>query len=60
MVINTDTEKEKRLLAEYPFHIFLMAKAAKQALDEGRAQIVDGMLVFRPQPAPSAGQPSSE
>jgi hypothetical protein len=42
-----DMEREKALLAKYPFHIYLMVKAAKQALDEGRARIEDGMLVFQ-------------
>ena len=50
-----DIEKEKRLLAKYPFHIYLMVKAAKKALDEGRVCIQDGMLVpcQRPKEEPS-------
>jgi hypothetical protein len=50
-----DTEQEKVLLAKYPFHIYLMVKAAKQALDSGRARIENGMLVFQPQPETSEG-----
>ena len=41
-------EKEKALFAKYPFHIGLMVKAAKKALEEGRASIQDGILVFQP------------
>ena len=40
-----DLEKEKKLLAKHPFHIYLMVKAAKKAMDEGRAGIQDGVLV---------------
>lgn len=44
-----DLKKEKQLLAEYPLHIYLMVKAAKQALDEGRATIKDGVIIFQTQ-----------
>lgn len=37
---------EKHLLANYPFHIYLMVMAARKALDEGRACIQDGVLVI--------------
>ncbi len=50
-----DPEKERTLLANYPFHIYLMVKAAKQALDSGRARIENGMLVFQPQSETSEG-----
>jgi len=43
-----DIEQEKALLANYPFHIYLMVKAAKHALDTGRARIENGMLIFQP------------
>jgi len=46
-------EQEKLLLANYPFHIYLMVKAAKQALDTGRARIENGMLIFQPATPPS-------
>jgi len=41
-----DPELDKRLLAAYPLHIVLMVKAAKKALDEGRAHIVDGVFMI--------------
>src|SRR3989339_150639 len=44
-----DLKKEKELLAENPFYIYLMVKAAKQALDEGRAIIQDGVLILQNQ-----------
>jgi hypothetical protein len=43
-----DLEKEKALFTQYPFHICLMVKAAKKALEEGRASIQDGILVLQP------------
>ena len=43
-----DLEKEKALFAEYPFHICLLVKAAKKALEEGRARIEEGILVLQP------------
>ncbi len=43
-----DIERDKKLLTEYPFHIYLMVKAAKKALEEGRAHIQDGILVLQP------------
>ena len=42
-----DIEAERKLLAKYPFHIYLMVKALKQALDEGHAVIKDGMPVYK-------------
>jgi len=48
-----DLKKEKELLAENPFYIYLMVKAAKQALDEGRAIIQDGVLILQNQEKPS-------
>lgn len=60
MVIDANIEKEKSLLSEYPFHIYLMVKAAKQALDEGRARIEDGMLVFQRPEASGAPRPPTE
>ena len=47
-----ELEKEKRLFAEYPFHICMLVKAAKQALDEGRARIENGILVLSSGPPP--------
>lgn len=47
-----DIDEEKELLDKYPLHIVLMVKAAKKALDEGRARIVDGVLVIDPPKAP--------
>lgn len=47
-----NADDERWLLAKYPFHICLMVKAAQQALDEGRARIEDGMLVFITQQNP--------
>lgn len=41
-----DIESEKRLLAKYPFHIYLLVMAAQKALKEGKATIQNGMLVF--------------
>ena len=41
-----DVDEEKELLDKYPLHIVLMVKAAKNALAEGRARIVDGVLVI--------------
>lgn len=49
----SDPEKEKALFAKYPFHICLMVKAAKKALEEGRASIQDGILVLQPPAEPS-------
>ena len=40
--------RERRLLAKYPLHICLMVKAAAKALEDGRAEIRDGVLVLRP------------
>jgi len=40
-----ETERDKRVLAKYPLYILLMVKAAKKALEEGRAKIQDGRLV---------------
>jgi hypothetical protein len=40
--------RERRLLAKYPLHICLMVQAAAKALEEGRAEIRDGVLVLRP------------
>jgi hypothetical protein len=40
-----DTERDKKVLEKYPLHILLMVKAAKKALDDGRARIEDGLLV---------------
>ena len=40
-----ETERDKRVLSKYPLHILLMVKAAKGALDEGRARIEDGLLI---------------
>lgn len=37
-----DLDKEKKLLAKYPFHICLMVKAARKAIDEVRAIVHDG------------------
>jgi hypothetical protein len=55
-----DMEQEKRLLAKYPSHIVLMVKMAKQALDEGRARIEDGMLVFQDAPPTRPGEAPPE
>ncbi len=47
-----ELEKEKKLFAEYPFHICMLVKAAKQALDSGRARIENGILVLSDGPLP--------
>lgn len=47
-----EIEKEKRLFAEYPFHICMLVKAAKQALDSGRARIENGILILQDTPPP--------
>ena len=44
-----DTEAERKLFLKYPPHIYLMVKALKAALDEGRAAIKDGTPVFNTQ-----------
>ncbi len=40
-----ELERDKRVLAKYPLHILLLVKAAKKALDEGRARIDNGLLI---------------
>ena len=47
-----DIEAERKLLAKYPFHIYLMVKTLKQALDEGHAVIKDGVPVFKEEDKP--------
>ncbi len=37
---------ESKLLQHFPPHIVLMAKAARRALAEGRARVVDGFLII--------------
>lgn len=46
---------EKRIREEYPWHIVIMVQAAKKALDEGRARIENGVLIFDA-PRDSAGE----
>lgn len=53
-----DVEKEKQLLAKYPFHIYLMVKAAMKVLEERRAIIKDDILVMQ-QPIQGQNPPSS-
>lgn len=55
-----DIEREKRLLAKYPFHIYLMVKAAERALDEGRFHVQDGMLLPCRQPESHSFSSSTE
>lgn len=55
-----DLEKEKRLLAKYPFHIYLMVKAAAKALEDGRAEIRDGVLVVAAQEGPRTARSRPE
>lgn len=43
-----EVDAGKELLDKYPLHIVLMVKSATKALDEGRARIVDGVLVIDP------------
>ena len=47
-------ERENRLRSKYPFHIYLMVKAAAKALDAGRAGIRDGILIVQPPKASTA------
>lgn len=45
-----DIEKERKLFAKYPPHIVQLVKMAAQAIKEGRAEIKDGVLVFKEAP----------
>jgi hypothetical protein len=47
-------EKERKLFAKYPPQIVLLVKMAQQALREGRAEIIEGKLVFKE--APPSGE----
>jgi len=37
--------RERKLFQKYPFHVYLMVKAAAEAFKKGRAKIEDGMLI---------------
>ena len=63
-----DEETERALLKEYPLHVVIMVKAAMAAVDEGRAQVVNGRLICtevpktscEPKRASGAGVPESD
>ena len=41
---NDQLARERRLFQKYPYHIYLMVKAAAAQLKAGKLKIVDGML----------------
>ena len=45
-----DLKAMKKLFQNYPPHIVLLVDMARQALAEGRAEIKDGVLVFKEAP----------
>lgn len=40
-----DAEKERKLFTEYPHHIAMLVKVARQAIKEGRFRIEDGKRI---------------
>ena len=52
-----DIERDREMLAKYPPHILLLVKAAKKALEEGRARIENGFLIVDPPKDPPALTP---
>ncbi len=47
-----DSEKERNIFTEFPYHIAMLVKAAQKAIKEGHIRIENGQLVSNP---PNAG-----